>query len=160
MTSCWLRRGLPFLFTFVFGVASAVLLKPAQLRETFVSDNFGFSQGRCHHGQGLAQDRYDSSEVPVKAHIFYKPAAPYTENAVRSEISGDVLLQVVLSADGTVRGIEVIKGLPGGLTGSAVEAARKIQFTPAMKDGHAVSQIAQITYNFDLIGKFQRLQSK
>jgi hypothetical protein len=31
-----------------------------------------------------------------------------------------------------------------------MEAARRIQFTPAEKDGHRVSQYATINYNFNI----------
>ncbi|MDT5059855.1 MAG: hypothetical protein QOH63_562, partial [Acidobacteriota bacterium] len=43
-----------------------------------------------------------------------------------------------------------VSGLPNGLTERAIAAARQIRFTPAMKDGHAVSQYIQIEYNFNL----------
>ncbi|MDX6695309.1 MAG: hypothetical protein QOF02_3861, partial [Blastocatellia bacterium] len=37
-----------------------------------------------------------------------------------------------------------------GLTEKAIAAARQIRFSPAMKDGRAVSQFVQIEYNFNL----------
>jgi outer membrane biosynthesis protein TonB len=40
--------------------------------------------------------------------------------------------------------------LPDGLTEKAMEAARRIQFTPAEKDGRRVSQYATINYNFNI----------
>ena len=42
----------------------------------------------------------------------------------------------------------MIKGLGAGLSDSAMEAAKKIKFLPAEKDGHVVSQYAEVVYHF------------
>ena len=60
------------------------------------------------------------------------------------------MLRVVFSADGIIRHILVIRGLPVGLTEGAVEATRGIRFTPATIDGVPVSMFVQIEYNFNL----------
>ena len=44
--------------------------------------------------------------------------------------------------------IKVVSGLPYGLNDRAVEAAKKIQFTPAKKNGHPVSMWMELQYNF------------
>ena len=49
-----------------------------------------------------------------------------------------------------VAGAQVIKGLPGGLTEKAMEAARQIKFIPAMKDGKPVSMWMNFEYKFSL----------
>jgi outer membrane biosynthesis protein TonB len=36
------------------------------------------------------------------------------------------------------------------LTEKAIEAAKRIQFIPAEKDGHKVSQYVVISYNFNI----------
>jgi TonB family protein len=61
-----------------------------------------------------------------------------------------VVLRAVISASGQATNIRVMTGLPYGLTENAIEAARQIRFTPAMKDGQAVPQYIQIEYNFSL----------
>jgi len=40
--------------------------------------------------------------------------------------------------------------LPDGLTEMATEAARKIRFIPAIKDGRFVSMWMELQYNFNL----------
>jgi hypothetical protein len=40
--------------------------------------------------------------------------------------------------------------LPDGLTEACINAARKIKFIPAMKDGRFVSQYVTIEYNFNI----------
>jgi TonB family protein len=61
-----------------------------------------------------------------------------------------VILKVVLTASGQVTNIVPVKQLPDGLTERAIEAARRIKFTPAEKDGHKVAQYSTIVYNFNI----------
>jgi TonB family protein len=93
---------------------------------------------------------YREVEVNVKARILSRPEPLYTEEARKNQVSGTVVLRAVFSASGQVTDIRVVSGLPHGLTEKAMEAARQIRFTPAMKDGRAVSQYTQIEYNFNL----------
>lgn len=90
------------------------------------------------------------SEADVKARILTKPEALYTEQARRNGVKGLVVLKVIFSATGRVRGIRVVKGLPDGLTGEAVRAASRIKFIPAQKDGKPVSMFAQLEYTFSI----------
>jgi len=46
--------------------------------------------------------------------------------------------------------VKVVRGLADGLNESAIEAARKIKFRPAMKDGRAVAMRSLVEYNFSL----------
>ena len=61
-----------------------------------------------------------------------------------------VKLRLALRADGTVSDISVVKGLPHGLTERAIEAAKKIRFTPAQREGRNVSQWISVEYNFNI----------
>ena len=89
-------------------------------------------------------------EVTTKARVLSKPEPSYTESARRAQVTGTVVLRAVFAADGGVRNILVIEGLPNGLTERAIAAARLIRFTPAMIDGKAVSMFIQLEYNFNL----------
>jgi len=88
------------------------------------------------------------SELMTKAQIIRKPEPAYTERARRGRISGVVRLRALLGADGTVKGVSIIKGLGGGLSEKAAEAARYIRFTPATLDGRPVAQFVTLEYNF------------
>jgi TonB family protein len=103
---------------------------------------------------GRAEDEnsgiYRVSEVEVRATILSKSEPGFTEEARRNNISGTVRLRAVLAADGRVRNIAVVRSLSDGLTELAIRAARRIRFTPAFKDGHAVSQYVTIEYNFNV----------
>ncbi|HEV2880767.1 MAG TPA: TonB family protein [Pyrinomonadaceae bacterium] len=93
---------------------------------------------------------YTATEVTTRANILSKPEPLYTERARSNGISGTVRLRMLLSFDGRVRQIRVLKGLGGGLTEMAINAARAIKFTPATKDGRPVSQFVTIEYNFNV----------
>jgi TonB family protein len=90
------------------------------------------------------------NEVTRKAQITSKPEPLYTEEARRNQVTGTVRLRLVLSAAGQVTNITPLTKLPDGLTEKAIEAARKIGFTPAEKDGRKVSQYVTIEYNFNI----------
>ena len=105
------------------------------------------------YAQLAADPRFEArpfrlSELMTKAQIIRKPEPTYTERARRGRISGVVRLRALLGADGTVKGVSIIKGLGGGLSEKAEEAARRIRFTPATLDGRPVSQFVTLEYNF------------
>jgi len=115
----------------------------------------GVGPGSGNAGGGGDDDKsipkaYRSDQVTKKAVVTSKPGPGYTEEARKNNVSGTVRLRVILTAEGTVTNISVIRGLPYGLSEKAVAAAKQIRFTPAEKDGHPVSQWALIEYNFYL----------
>jgi len=81
---------------------------------------------------------------------LYKEKAGYTQEARDRGIEGVVILEVVFRADGKLTGIKVHRGLPNGLTEKAIEAAQKIRFDPAMKNGVPVSVRGNIEFSFSL----------
>jgi len=93
---------------------------------------------------------YKSSEVSQRLQVKKKPEPKYTKEARKHEVEGTVVLRCVFRANGEVTNISVIRGLPDGLTERAIEAAKKIKFKPAMKDGLPVSMWMQLEYNFHL----------
>lgn len=99
---------------------------------------------------GADEPHFSSFEVTTKAVITARPEPGFTKEARRNNVEGIVRLRAVLAADGAVRHILVLKSLPDGLTEKAVEAARRIRFRPAVKDGRPVHQAVQLEYNFNL----------
>ncbi|HEY0546322.1 MAG TPA: energy transducer TonB, partial [Pyrinomonadaceae bacterium] len=93
---------------------------------------------------------FNPSQVTTKARILQKPSPEYTEEARKNQITGTVTLRMVFSSSGAVTNIRALSSLPFGLTEKAISAARRIQFTPATKDGRPVSQYIQVEYNFNI----------
>ncbi|MDT4969233.1 MAG: periplasmic protein TonB [Acidobacteriota bacterium] len=110
----------------------------------------GSGGGDGNGGLDYANHIFAPKDVNVKARILSRPEPQYTEEARKNQVSGTVVLRAVFSASGQVTNIRAVSGLPNGLTERAIGAARQIRFSPAMKDGHPVSQYIQIEYNFNL----------
>ena len=91
-----------------------------------------------------------AKDADEKAQITKKPSPDYTREARRNGIQGFVTLKVLLSSNGEVSRIRVLKGLPAGLTENAIRAACKIQFQPGTKAGQPVSMWLTAEYAFRL----------
>lgn len=100
-------------------------------------------------GTGNDDHIYDAT-ANLRPTILYKERARYTEEARQNRMQGVVVLNVVFGAEGQVREIRVLRGLPYGLTESAIEAARRIRFQPARRNGVAISVRSQLEFNFAL----------
>lgn len=92
---------------------------------------------------------YSGSEVTTKVRVLSKPEPSYTSQARSAGIAGTVILRAVFTAYGTVENILVVRSLPGGLTAESIQAARRIKFTPATKDGKPVAAFMELQYNFN-----------
>jgi TonB family protein len=97
--------------------------------------------------QMKAVDR-PASTTPVS--IQSKPTPVYTSEARQLKIEGEVLLNVVFTADGQIRILKVVRGLGHGLDEAAERAAQGIKFSPAMRDGHPVDSNATLHIVFQL----------
>src|SRR5712692_713652 len=91
---------------------------------------------------------YGATEVGKKARLLDPLAAEYPDAARAARASGEVRLRLVLASDGTVKYIFPMKPLKYGLTEAAIEAARKLKFEPAIRDGKPASQFATLSYEF------------
>jgi len=92
----------------------------------------------------------DTAVKTLPVEITYKPRPVYTEEGRKLKIEGEVLLQVVFTANGQIRIEKLVRGLGHGLDESAVQAAEKIQFKPALKDGHPADFEAVLHIEFQL----------
>ena len=93
---------------------------------------------------------YTSKEVDERVRILKKPTPGFTREARRNGTRGYVVLEAILGADGIVKQVEVLTGLPDGLSQKAIEAARQIRFRPAVKDGKPVSVRVEVRYQFQI----------
>ncbi len=91
---------------------------------------------------------YASIEVDKPALVTDMPFPQYPPGAKRNFTQGNVVLHVVLSSNGNVTDVEVIKGLPDGLTESSMNAAKAITFEPALMHGQRVSTVVRFEYRF------------
>lgn len=99
------------------------------------------------------QSRTDDSSattVDTRPVRLTSPAPRYTEAARANGIQGSVLLRVLVTEDGDVKGIRVVRGLPDGLTDQAIAVAHQTKFKPAMKDGKPVPYWVGLEINFSI----------
>ena len=74
----------------------------------------------------------------------------YPDEARKEGLQGAVLVQIVVDRDGSIREAKIAKGLGHGFDEAALEAARKLRFSPAMQDGIPVSVQLNYEINFQL----------
>jgi len=82
--------------------------------------------------------------------ILEKPRPEYTAEGRSMKIEGDVRVDVVFLANGTIQINRVVSGLGHGLDESAVRAAQQIKFKPAKRQGEPVDFPAVIRIEFRL----------
>jgi len=95
-----------------------------------------------------SQTEAQSKSGTQKAKITSQPEPEGASRDSSATENFEVVLRMVLRANGKVSDITVVKGAPDGLSEAAIKAAKNIKFTPAMKDGRRVSQWVTITYHF------------
>jgi TonB family protein len=92
---------------------------------------------------------HPATEV-LPAEILSKPTPVYTQEARKLHIEGEVLLEVILSASGTLRVVRVVRGLGHGLDDTAAQAAEQIRFKPATRNGRPADSTVVLHIVFQL----------
>jgi TonB family protein len=112
-------------------------------------DGKDIGSGGTNAGSPNADTPVLPSEVSRRVLILVKPAPQYPEEARYRKLRGTVVVKGVLSSKGGVTDLRVVSGLPE-LAQSALDAAQKIYFIPAVKDGRFISTFVHLEYNFDI----------
>jgi TonB family protein len=89
----------------------------------------------------------------VSLPVVLKEVRPeYTQAAKDARIQGNVVLECVVLADGTIGGVSVTRSLDNvfGLDQEAVKAAKQWLFKPGTKDGKPVAVRVSIELTFTL----------
>jgi protein TonB len=99
-------------------------------------------------GTGGGPYRPGSGIDPPK--LLREVKADYTEEARRRNLEGDVVLEIVVRADGGVGDVKLLRGLDPGLDDRAVQAVRQWRFAPARRAGAPVDVIVEVSVEFKL----------
>ncbi len=110
-------------------------------------------QGRGVSNENCSGPVYKHSEVSRKATFSSRPSPSLTDEAIANGVRGQVVLSAVLCRTGTVTDVQVIEGLPFGVTERVIEAARQSKFSPAEKGGQPVSVATRFVFKFSYIGE-------
>jgi TonB family protein len=87
-------------------------------------------------------------QVDKKPEMLNSPRANYTDLAAQAGIRGVVRARVLFGADGKIKKIRILTGLPYGLSDEAIVAIKYLRFKPAIKNGQAVPYWAPVEMVF------------
>ncbi len=90
----------------------------------------------------------EDATTPVD--ILDKPRPEYTAEGRSLKIEGDVVLEMVFLASGSIQVNRVVSGLGHGLDEAATRAAQQIKFKPAKREGQPVDFPARVRIEFRL----------
>jgi protein TonB len=76
--------------------------------------------------------------------------ADYTDEARRANVTGEVVLEIVVRRDGSVGDVKIMQRLGAGLDQKAVQAVRQWRFSPARMKGVPVDVIVEVSVEFKL----------
>jgi TonB family protein len=108
----------------------------------------GFGSEQVGRGAKLAQLDAGPATTPVE--IISKPQPVYTDEARSLKLEGEVLLEVMFGANGTLHVNRVVRGLGHGLDDAAISAANKMRFKPALRMGQPVDSTAVVHVVFQM----------
>jgi TonB family protein len=96
------------------------------------------------------QIQVDPDDKAERPQILQNVQVPYTESARKRRISGIVILEVRIDAEGRVTDAKVLQSLEPGLDDNAVRAVLQWRFLPARLNGEARASVYKITVNFQV----------
>lgn len=99
-------------------------------------------------GYGGGPYRPGSGIDPPRLLREVKPG--YTEEARRTGVEGEVVLEIVVRRDGTVGDVRVLRRLGSGLDQKAIDAVRQWRFEAARRLGAPVDVVVEVTVEFKL----------
>ena len=99
-------------------------------------------------GTGGGPFRPGSGITPPR--VLQEVKAEYTDEARRSGITGEVVMEIVVRRDGSVSDVKLLRGLGGGLNDRARQAVRQWRFAPATRQGVPVDVIVEVAVEFKL----------
>lgn len=82
--------------------------------------------------------------------ILEKPRPEYTAEGRSLKLEGDVVLDLIFLANGTVHVNHIVSGLGHGLDEAAIHAAQQIKFKPAKQDNQPVDFPARVRITFNM----------
>jgi TonB family protein len=101
-------------------------------------------------GGGTGGGPYRPGSGITAPSILHEVKPDYTEEARRRSLSGDVVLEIVVRADGRVGAVRIMQGLGSGLDQRAVDAVRQWRFSPARRFGTPVDVLVEVAVEFRL----------
>ena len=121
---------------------------PSGKKGTVVST--GFANAADTAAEAPKKKQQATGGADTSPTILDKPKPEYTAEGRSLKIEGDVVVDMVFRANGTVQINHVISGLGHGLDEAAVRSAQQIKFKPAKRAGEPVDFPARVRIEFRL----------
>ncbi len=121
---------------------------PSGKKGTVVST--GFANAADTTAEAPKKKQQATGAADTSPTILDKPKPEYTAEGRSLKIEGDVVVDMVFRANGTVQINHVISGLGHGLDEAAVRSAQQIKFKPAKRAGEPVDFPARVRIEFRL----------
>jgi TonB family protein len=132
------------------GFGNGVAIPPTSGRRSGTVQSTGFSDQNSQVIEA-PKKKVDDGPAVESVVILAKPKPVYSAEALKLNIEGEVLLDVIFPASGgEVHVNRVVKGLGHGLDESAIQAAQQIKFKPALSNGHPVDFPAVVHIVFQM----------
>jgi len=120
------------------GFGNGVAIEPSGGKHGGSVQTAGFNNSNDQVAQ-TPKKKVDDTPAVEPVVILAKPRPVYTAEALKLNLEGEVLLEVVFPASGgEVQVNRVVKGLGHGLDEAAMRAAQQIKYKPALSNGHPV----------------------
>jgi len=106
-------------------------------------------------GGGFGGGKYRPGGWDIEPIVIFKLDPAYPPQARENMIQGEVILEILVHADGSTEVLGVLKSLPYGCVDAAIDAAKRWRFKPALKEGKPVEAVGIITVEFGLPARKQ-----
>ena len=136
-----------------------VLVKSTRVKDSTKIASLSFSLALTEELSALLAKTIADAPVPAyldaddkkdsPPHCISCPRAEYSSEAIDKKIQGTVILEAVVSVNGAISDIRVIRPMPYGLTAAAIQAVRSWRLSPATElDGKpiAVRQVFEVSF--------------
>ena len=110
----------------------------------------GFGTQTVAQAGSVQPHHVDEGGTTSSVEITYKPTPVYTNEARQLKLEGDVSLEIAFGANGQLHVNRVIRGMGHGLDEAAIDAANKMRFKPALRNGVPVDSTAIVHVVFQL----------
>lgn len=98
-------------------------------------------------GEPVFQVGRDGVSLPA---CTYMPNPPYSDGARKAGISGGLKVEAIVTTDGKLTNMRILRGLPGGLNKNAMDTLKAWRCKPATKDNKPVPVVVPFELNFRL----------
>ena len=125
-----------------------------------LADSYGFTPRQFFNplpNRAPSQNGPEPIRVPPKGNsgftlpsCSFMPNPSYTDAARHAKISGSLLVEAIVTVQGTVISPRIIRGLPYGLNESSLQMLKTWKCTPATHDGKPVAVLVPFEVTFRL----------